>query len=407
MPNRPNANRSAELCRVRARRTPPSASPLNWARTILWLLLILPACALAEPPRPVLELDVHPAILHADGAGAVTIRYHVTQESVVSLALHAADGAAFVLRDRVPRGPGTYAFSFRGALGGRVLPNGAYTLVATARKPYSGEHTERRQPLTIANADTRPPVLEDLHVTPAVLTPNQDGVDDRLEVRFTVAEPVTVDVRLLAGNEARWLLRDAAAGAGAVLLSWPPPLRHAPQLNRAVERLPAGPAQVEVTIQDRAGNRSVQLQRIALGESGTPRAHVTDVKITPAAARDGGTLTITATITNTGAITLRAAPVGPAVYAWRENAHTLGYAAPGTVRWGVDFSLNRSGIAYPFRWSLGRDLPPGESIVVSGSIGLSEDFPQESTQLWVGVIHEHNRMLADKRGVTRVQRAHP
>ena len=382
----------------------PSRPVWAWLVHVLCVLLLFSACAAVAAPRPPLELDVHPAVLHADGNGAVTIRYQIGHESIVSLDLNAANGASFVLRDRVPRGPGTYSFSFRGAIAGRVLPNGAYTLVATAQKPDSGEATERRQPLTIASADTQPPILEDLHITPAVLTPNQDGVDDRLKVRFTITEPVTVDVRLLAGAEARWLLRDTAADPGTVEVTWPPPLRHAPQLNQAVERLPTGPAQVEVTVQDRAGNRTIQRQSIALGESGTPRAHVTDVSITPAPAGDGELLTITATIVNAGAVTLRSAPSGPVVYAWRENAHTLHYAAPGTVRWGVDFSLNRSGIDYPFRWSLGRDLAPGESIHVSGSIRLSEDFPLEPAQLWVGVIHEHNRMLADKRGVTRVQR---
>ena len=248
--------------------------------------------------------------------------------------------------------------------------------------------------------------MDDLRVTPAAFTPNQDGVDDRLAVTFTATEPVTVDARLLAGNEVRWLAREYAAGPGAVRLTWPPPLRHAPLLNRAVDRLPAGPAQVEVAVQDKAGNRTVARREIALGESGTPRARLTGVTIAPAAPRAGGTLTITATLTNTGAVTLRAAPEGPAGYAWRENAHTLGYAAaPGTVRWGVDYSLNRSGVAYPFRWSLGRDLAPGESAAVSGTIRVDDAFPSEPVNLWAGVIHEHNRILADKRGVTRVQRA--
>ena len=353
---------------------------------------------------------MHPATLRADGDGAVTIRYYVAHESLVSLALRAADGAAdgesVILRDRVPRAPGTYAFRFQGAVAGRVLPNGSYEVVATRSDPAGGEPIERRQPLAIIDADTAPPALDDLRVKPAAFTPNQDGVDDRLEVAFTATEPVTVDARLLAGNEVRWLAREYAAGPGAVRVSWPPPLRHAPLLNRAVDRLPAGPAQVEVAIQDKAGNRTVARREITLGESGTPRARLTGVTIAPAAPRASGTLTITATLTNTGAVTLRAAPAGPAGYAWRENAHTLGYpAAPGTVRWGVDYSLNRSGVAYPFRWSLGRDLAPGESAAVSGTIRLDDAFPSEPVNLWAGVIHEHNRILADKRGVTRVQRA--
>ena len=390
--------------RIPAQRTSPSYVARIRLRFFICLFLLLPACAAADSSRALLELSVTPASLRADGSESVTIHYQVARESTVSLALHAADGARHVLRDNVARGPGAYSFAFHGAVAGRVLPDGAYEVVVTAAESASGAHAEQRRPLTITNADTAPPTLDALRVTPAVVTPNQDGVDDRLEVSFRVTELVAVDVRLLAGAETRWLLRAAAADPGTIRVSWPPPLRHAPQLNRAVEGLPAGPAQVEVAVQDQAGNRTVRRRGIILGETGTLRAEVTDAAITPANVAADGTLTVSAKIANTGSVTLRAAPPGPAAYTWRENAPALGYTADtGTVRWGVDFSLNRSGVAYPFRWSLGRDLAPGESAAVTGRIRLDETFPQEPVQLWVGVIHENNRTLADERGVTRVQ----
>ena len=343
-------------------------------------------------------------MLQADGTGSVTIQYHVAREATVSLALQSADGTVVVLRDRVARGPGAYSFAFQGAVAGRVLPNGEYIVVATAEESESGEFIEQRQPLTIANADTLPPVLENLQVMPAVLSPNQDGVKDRLSISFAVSEPVTVEVRLFAGDETQWLVRNAAAAPGTVHTSWPPSLRHAPQLNQAVERLPAGQAEVEVAIWDPAGNRTVQRRHIDIGESGVPQAQVSELEITPVTVQPGGTIAVSATITNVGTVTLRASPPGPSTYAWGQDAPSLGYtAATGTVRWGVDFSLNRSGIGYPFRWSLGRDLAPGESVAVTGTIAVNEHFPQEPVQLWVGVIHENNRVLADKRGITRIQ----
>ena len=342
-------------------------------------------------------------MLQADGTGSVTIQYHVARETTLSLALQSPDGTMVVLRDHVARGPGAYSFAFQGAVDGRVLPNGEYTVVATAEESDSGESIEQRQPLTIANADTLPPVLEDLQVMPAVLSPNQDGVDDRLSISFAVAESVTVDVRLVAGDETRWLVRNVDAPPGTVHTSWPPSLRHAPSLNQAVDRLPAGRAEVEVAIWDPAGNRTVQRHTIEVGEAGVPQAQVSGLEITPAIVPPGGTIAISAIITNVGAVTLRAAPPGPATYAWGQDAPSLGYtAATGTVRWGVDFSLNRSGIGYPFRWSLGRDLAPGESAAVTGTITVNENFPQDPVQLWIGVIHENNRVLADKRGNTRL-----
>lgn len=311
-----------------------------WLRHVLCLLflLLLLGCASPNASRPLLELQVNPALLHADGAGSVTIRYHVAREATVSLVLQSAGGTMVVLRDSVPRGPGTYSFAFQGAVADRVLPNGAYTVVATAEASASGELIEQRQPLTITHADIEPPVLEDLQVTPAVLSPNQDGVDDRLAISFTVSEPVTVAVRLLAGDETRWLMRKSAAGPGTVRLSWPPALRHAPQLNQAVEPFPEGEAEIEVAIWDRAGNRTVQRHAIGIGETGIPQVRVSDLAITPTTVPAGGTITVAATITNAGRATLRATPPGPPVYVWGQSAPALGYeAATGTVRWGVDF----------------------------------------------------------------------
>ena len=377
-----------------------------WLRHVLCLLflLLLFGCAAPESSRPLLELQVSPALLHADGAGSVTIRYHVAREATVSLALQSAGGTLVVLRDSVPRGPGTYSFAFQGAVADRVLPNGAYTVVATAEASASGEIIEQRQPLTITDADVEPPVFKDLQVTPAVLSPNQDGVDDRLAISFTVSEPVTVAARLIAGDETRWLVRESAAGPGTVRLTWPPALRHAPRLNQAVEPFPEGEAEIEVAIWDRAGNRTAQRHAIGIGETGIPQVRVSDLAITPTTVQAEGTIAVAATITNAGTVTLRAAPPGPATYAWGQAAPSLGYtAATGTIRWGVDFSLNRSGIGYPFRWSLGRDLAPGESVLVTGEITVNEDFPEESVQLWIGVIHENNRILAGKRGITKVQ----
>ena len=385
------------------RQVAPAPLRRRWLLHVLWFLLILSGCAAAETPHALLDLQVDPSLLRADGTGSVTIQYGVARAASVSISLQSAEGMSYVLRDRVPRGRGTYSFAFDGAVDGRVLPNGAYTLVAAAEEPGTGERSELQQALTITAANTAPPVLENLQVTPAAFSPNQDGVDDRLTVSFTVGEPVTADVRLLTGNETRWLVRDWAAGPGTVSFSWPPALRHAPQLNLVVERLPPGQAAIEIMIRDRAGNRTVGRHPVAIGESGVPQVRVSDLAITPAAVPVGGTITVSARITNAGAVTLRAAPAGPSAYEWGDSAPALGYAADaGTIRWGVDFSLNRSGVGYPFRWSLGNDLPPGESVLVTGRIRLSADFPAEPFQLWIGVIHENNRILADKRGVTRV-----
>ncbi len=389
--------------RLSRRQAAPAPLRQRWLPHVLWFLLILSGCASPDSPHALRDLQVNPSLLRADGTGSVTIQYEVARAASVSLLLQSAEGVSYVLRDQVPRGRGTYSFAFSGAVDGRVLPNGAYTLVAAAEEAGTGERSELQQALTVTDADTAPPILENLHVSPAVFSPSQDGVDDRLTLSFTVGEPVTADARLLTGSETRWLMREQAAGPGTISVSWPPALRHAPQLNVVLERLPAGQAQIEVIVRDRAGNRTVGRHPIAIGESGVPQVRVSDLNITPIAVPVDGTITVSARITNAGTVTLRGAPSGPTTYAWGDSAPALGYAAvTGTIRWGVDYSLNRSGVGYPFRWSLGRDLPPGESVLVTGRIRISSDFPDEPFQLWIGVIHENNRILADKRGITRV-----
>lgn len=375
----------------------------SWLPHLIWLFLFLSACAAGDASRALLELNVSSASLRADGTSSVAIRYHVARQATVSITLHAADGTTYALRDNVSRGPGPYSFIFTGAVDGRVIPVGSYELVATGQEPTASDRVEERLSLTITGADTVPPAFIELNVNPLLFTPNQDGVDDFLAIGVRVTEPVTIEARLILDGRARWLARGIAAEPGLAHISWPPPLRHAPLLYQAVQDLPPGQAKVEVVIQDRAGNRTVERRDITIGEAGTPQVRVTNIQFLPASAQAGRTITVTATIENRGKVTLRAAPPGPATFNWGENAHALGYAAdPGTVRWGVDFSLNQSGIEYPFRWSLGRDLAPGESLQVFGRITLNELFPNEPVQFWLGVIHEHNRMLADERGITRI-----
>lgn len=65
--------------------------------------------------------------------------------------------------------------------------------------------------------------------------------------------------------------------------------------------------------------------------------------------------------------------------------------------------LNVSGAyptQYPYRWSLGRDLKPGESIKISGSIKMTDPTP--GTRYWFGVILEPNTVSQDGIGVADI-----
>jgi len=258
--------------------------------------------------------------------------------------------------------------------------------------------------LVITHADTVPPRFEHIEVSPLVVSPNQDGRDDILTVSLRVDEAVAGEVWLHFGSQ-RWRLWEGWVQQGKTEVNWPPPDRAAPAVNQAIALPLPGPATVEVRVQDRAGNVTVHHQQIAIGEAGAPRATVRGVQIRPARVQAGDTLEVVVEVENTGPVTLRAAPPGPSTYAWGSDFRTAGYQAEaGTVRVGLDFSGNRSGVSYPFRWSLGHDLAPGERAIVRGSLRVTDDFPCEPVQVWVGLLHEGRGTLADRRGHTVVTR---
>jgi hypothetical protein len=75
------------------------------------------------------------------------------------------------------------------------------------------------------------------------------------------------------------------------------------------------------------------------------------------------------------------------------------YAEPGTYRLGLNVE-GASPEQYPYRWSLGRDLKPGESIDVVGSIKMTQ--PATAEKYWVGVILESNTVTHDGAGVQTI-----
>jgi hypothetical protein len=129
---------------------------------------------------------------------------------------------------------------------------------------------------------------------------------------------------------------------------------------------------------------------------------ITDAKFEKKVLNQGETLSFTATVKNISGETIRSGENAPPEYTYTQGIayDTLGFfPAENTYRIG----LNVSGAfptEFPYRWSLGRDLEPGETTRISGSVQLTEPVPDAT--YWLGVIQEPNVVTQDGVGVTHV-----
>lgn len=126
----------------------------------------------------------------------------------------------------------------------------------------------------------------------------------------------------------------------------------------------------------------------------------TDLVIVSAAFRErilpsGGVLEFTATVKNVSDRTIKSSDEAPPEYVYTQGIayDTLGFfPEKNTYRIG----LNVSGAyptQFPYRWGLGRDLEPGESIDVVGSVRLTQ--PTAGTRYWLGIIQEPSIVTQD------------
>ena len=128
-------------------------------------------------------------------------------------------------------------------------------------------------------------------------------------------------------------------------------------------------------------------------------ASLTGVSIGPSLVAVGSRLTVTLTIKNTGDSTLISGlPDASYVY---DEGYRAGGGATDTFRVGLDYEGRDPSIgAYPYRWGIGGDLPPGASRTIQVAVKMR----YESTrQYWVGLIREGVGVVVDRQGTTRVQ----
>ncbi len=392
------------------------------------LLFALGACssgALLE------NVSLEPSAIspHAGSANAATtIRYTLGRAATVSIFVVDAQGKSHEFRKDQPRPAGSYDALFGGAISDRVLADGKYAVVVEARDS-SGQVAKSESVLTITGADSTPPELQNFTVFPDSFTPNQDGIDDRVTIRYWLTKPAKVDVYLSDGKtrfevaEKKTTLcvkeDNFCAGAheydydgGIDLLATPPP---------------DGTYDVIASAVDAVGNRTNVTKKLMIKEGGIPRATISNsgVEWSPLAVPFsrltegallvplGGTLTFTVTVQNVGPVPIRTSGPEPGtIYTTSENFNSMqAFEQPGVWRVGLDSEGNSVGRSYPFRWQLGASkelkhvvvngkeylyLMPAQRVTVSGSVRIVDKPPRVSVYYWVGLIQEDVRIVEDR-----------
>lgn len=358
---------------------------------------------------------VAPTIIspNADGIDDVTrISYRLDRSANLSIYLVDGDGQRYYFRDSRRRSAGNYGVDFGGVVEGSMLPDGEYTWVVEAVAD-DGATLKEEGLLTIQAADTTKPQLQNFTVYPQVFTPNQDGIDDRVDINYYLTKEAEVKVYLIAPDgETRYPIaeveREIEPGQpgfhaydyeGGVDLGADPP--------------PDGLYTVYAEAVDRVGNRTVVTDTLEIREGGVPRADIVAARVdfyNPETGEQviplGGTLAFTLTIENSGTVPIRTS--GPNTgehYRSDENFNTKDFPeSPGAWRIGIDYEGNPS-YPYPYRWSIGNYeelerrvindnveyfLLPGRRAIVTGSIEIV-DIPigrRDRVTFWAGLIHE-------------------
>ncbi len=386
--------------------------------TVLWLACILMAAVGCANPSLLTSASFQPAAITPNGDGqadATQINYALTRAARVSIYLQAANGQRYYFRQDQPRAAGPYSVLFGGVMDNRMLPNGAYTWVVAAN---DGQRTqERTGTLTIANADAAPVEIANLTASPAVFTPNRDGIADRATINVSLNKDAELRVYLQGADKVQYPVTEK------------PGLRKPGEkglhtfdydagVDNGAEPPPDGAYTVYAQATDKVGQHAVATTTLTIKNGGVPRAEIVDGRvdfsICPAPnaqcpVRLGDTIYFTLTVENYGTVPLRTSGPQPgACYDLDQNFNApqpnrpQGYSEEsGAFRAAIGFDTQL--LNYPFRWAIGgpgdldkqtidgKDfyyLPVGKRAVITGCIRITRVPPRNPFAMWAGLIHE-------------------
>jgi Flp pilus assembly protein CpaB/SH3-like domain-containing protein len=240
------------------------------------------------------------------------------------------------------------------------------------------------------------------------LTPEQSGVDGEAAIPTPTPGP---EATATAGGDAGKPV--ARPTAKSVTLAVSP--EEAQRLLLAVELTDESDSELRLALRSPGDTTTVDLPPAeagllpvgdALGAVNRPQFPtelvITEAEFTERVLTAGTVLEFTATVKNVSERTIPAAKDAPPEFTYREGEayDALGFfAEPGTYRIGLNFA-GAFPNPFPYRWSLGRELRPGESIELVGAVRLEQTTP--GTRYWLGVITEPGVVVQDGVGVAEI-----
>ncbi|MGB1286273.1 MAG: hypothetical protein ACPG7F_07065 [Aggregatilineales bacterium] len=427
------------------------------ALTGLGLVLIAGTLILQPPQALILDATFSEETIspNADGDNDITrFAYDLSRGATVSLIFEAADGTVFDFRRDEPRIPQTYSVLFSGVVAGytlpdenipgmierRLIPEGDYTWRFIAEN--ENEREERSGTLTITDADSDLPIINTFTVGPDTFSPNQDGIDDRVEISVDLAKASELRVVLIDENDIETPIAARKEGReqgeqgrhtfdyeGGIDLGADPP--------------PDGTYTLLAVAQDAVGQRIRRETTLTIEQGGKPRAEIAaqsvgvdvvfdvfaydenyyseldaigapvmqpndpdSLSLTAITMPIGDVLVFKLTVENYSDVPIRTTgPVPGTVYQQNQLASSLGnFDSSGA--WRVGIQCETSSESFPYRWAIGADdvletviddetgeafkyLPPQSQAVVWGGIRMTDIQERQNPQTCrAGLIHE-------------------
>lgn len=387
---------------------------------VLALAVILAACG-EKPFLTEVSFDRDRITPNADGnADALKITYGLDHRAQVSITFEDQQGQVYTFRDHARRGPSVdkpYEVLFSGVVDGyrlpdetftefdvekRVLQDGEYIWTVEATDE-AGDTEQVTGKLTIADADTALPELQNFSVSPNPFTPNRDGITDRAKINVSLSKDDTsLSVYLLDEDGTRYpvekdeqtLAREGKSGLYA--------FDYDAGVDDGAQPPPDGQYVVFAEAEDRIGQRTLATTTLTIENGGVPMAYIFngEVEWSSRSVPLGETLHFTLTVENDSPAPIRTSGPAPGtVYESDQNYATLGeYIQSGAFR--VAIHCENAITNYPWRWAAGdedaleeRDghlyLPPFTRAVVTGGIRFMDVAGARNPQYcWAGLIHE-------------------
>jgi hypothetical protein len=364
-----------------------------WA--LFALLMGLGSGISCAAPALMTGVIVEPNVIEPNEASVrneTRLRYSLSRRADIKINLLGPDGFSQEMRNQT-RAPGNYEIRFDGSVGDeanrRVAPDGQYTFVVQAVEA-GGRSEEQKAALTIRNADNMAPEIRDVSGNLDVISPNGDGINDEMTLSFALTKKSTTMLYLTRDDD------------GSYYMLYPPKEMVGLQAflfdghDNGKKLLPDGRYTFHIRAWDKAGNQSEAARPIAIDQGGIPRLDIIDAKFSPTAVPLGGTVKVRITVRNTGNAVVRSNPadgIGPppgqkyttdqSYATWQDDKRTpLYYERPGTWRVGISWT-NAPPPPVPVRWSLGKDLAPGEETTVTGEIEVLQRTREIYFSAWV------------------------